>query len=122
MGTSRKHRKKWWTQMTKKERQQLREAKGETKRMDKVADRYAAIALGIKPKAEIGYSQRGIKRKLAENDDNASADKSDKKFKERPIVTKDWERVWCEFCKHPNPKSIMFCQLCDSNLQLFRQT
>ena len=122
--TSRKHRKKWWNQMTKKERQQLREAKGETKKLDRVADRYAEIALGIKPKNDIGYSQKSMKRKAKENIDNDNDNYNNKSrtkpFKARKIITKDWERVWCEFCKHPNPKNIMFCQLCDSNLNPFK--
>ena len=60
--------------MTKKERQQLREAKGETKRLDKVANRYAEIALGIKPKADIGYSQKSINKKTKSILDNNPSD------------------------------------------------
>mmetsp|Transcript_73949 Transcript_73949/g.66565 ORF Transcript_73949/g.66565 Transcript_73949/m.66565 type:complete len:138 (+) Transcript_73949:29-442(+) len=121
--TSRKHRKKWWNQMTKRERQQLREAKGETKKLDRVADRYAEIALGIKPKHEIGYSRKSIMKKKAaieDNDDNHNRKSKVKSFKARKLITKDWERIWCEFCKHPNPKNLMFCQLCDSNLKPFK--
>ena len=46
--TSKRHRKKWWNGMTKKERQQAREAKGYISKLDKLADEYADIALGIK--------------------------------------------------------------------------
>ena len=104
--------------MTKKERQQLREAKGQTKRLDKVADRYAAIALGIEQKNDIGYTQNSLRNKQNGDDDKKSKVKP---FKTRKNVTKDWERVWCEFCKHPNPKNLMFCQLCDSNLVAFKE-
>jgi len=115
--------------MTKKEREQLREAKGELKKMDRVADRYAEIALGLNNKKhnEIGYSQKSMKKKAAEQKHGDLDDDKDKdgkprvqKFKARKLVTKDWERVWCEFCQHPNPKDLMFCQLCDSNLVRFK--
>eukprot|EP01084_Bolivina_argentea_P084200 152347_1 len=115
--TSRKHRKKWWNQMTKKERQQLREAKGETKKLDRVADRYAEIALGIHKKKDIGYSEKSMKRKADFINDKTSTDKPRTKgFKARKIVTKDWERVWCEFCKDPNPNRLMFCHFCECML------
>ena len=126
--TSRKHRKKWWNQMTKKERQQLREAKGEIKKLDRVADRYAEIALGIKPRNDIGYSTKSIMKKKADikdkdnnhNNNNHNNKSKVKSFKARKLITKDWERIWCKFCKHPNPKNLMFCQLCDSNLVRFK--
>eukprot|EP01084_Bolivina_argentea_P290896 499806_1 len=118
--TSRKHRKKWWNQMTKKERQQLREAKGETKKLDRVADRYAEIALGLNKKKSIGYSQKSIKKMMNDENTNNNKNSKVKRFKARKLITKDWERVWCEFCKHPNPKNLLFCQLCDSNLIPFK--
>lgn len=105
--------------MTKRERQQLREAKGETKKLDRVADRYAEIALGIAPKNDIGYSRKSIMKKKADidnNEENGDSKSKVKPLKVRKMITKDWERIWCKFCKHPNPKNLMFCQLCDSNL------
>ena len=39
-----------------------------------------------------------------------------KDLKVKKIITQKWERKWCSLCKHPNPKTLLFCQLCDSNL------
>lgn len=135
--TKRKHRKSWWDHMTKRERQQLREAKGRVKKIDKVAEKYAQIALGLNTDSMIGKNSKRKKigyknldkyiinqKHMMSNKDSKgegmkskySMTKKVKRFRMRRIVTKDWERVWCEFCNHPNPKTLMFCQLCDSTL------
>lgn len=105
--------------MTKREREQLRAMKGETKKLDRVADKYAEIALGLTQQKEVGYSEKSMKRKQDEIDGKEV--RSKRGFKANRTKTRDWERVWCEFCKHPNPKTLMFCQLCDSALNRFKR-
>ena len=113
--TSKRHRKKWWNGMTKRERQQLRDAKGQKRKIDRVAEKYAEIALGIARK-----SDESTKKQFGYKVNNHNKRKI-KPFKTRETKTMAWERKWCQFCKHPNPKNLVFCQLCDSNLPNFKE-